>query len=166
MFYLLRPILFPSLSLLFRTMLFEYPSVLSRFCLIQKLLVQTYFAPQLSSNDVCFLAYICILVWDHNKNDWSVTHQIKYTGLRQCSDMTLLFMMFKTSRFSLKAYSKYLRYRNWGSSIAKIKIYRYILIMKTIKLCFRKLDSWKCSTLSNVISLFDLNLKNIYIWCF
>ena len=32
MFYLLRPILFPNLSLFFRTMLFEYPSVLSRFC--------------------------------------------------------------------------------------------------------------------------------------
>ena len=32
LFYLLRPILFPNLSLLFRTMLFEYPSVLSRFC--------------------------------------------------------------------------------------------------------------------------------------
>ena len=33
MFYLLRQILFPNLSLLFRTMLFEYPSVLSPFCL-------------------------------------------------------------------------------------------------------------------------------------
>ena len=33
MFYLLRPILFPNLSLFFRTMLFEYPSVLSRFCI-------------------------------------------------------------------------------------------------------------------------------------
>ena len=33
MFYLLGPILFPNLSSLFRTMLFEYPSVLSRFCL-------------------------------------------------------------------------------------------------------------------------------------
>ena len=33
MFYLLRPILFPNLSLLLRTMLFEYPSVLSRFYL-------------------------------------------------------------------------------------------------------------------------------------
>ena len=33
MFYLLRPIIFPNfLSLFFRTMLFEYPSVLSRFC--------------------------------------------------------------------------------------------------------------------------------------
>ena len=32
MFYLLRPILFPNLLFL-RTMLFEYPSVLSRFCL-------------------------------------------------------------------------------------------------------------------------------------
>ena len=34
MFYVLRPVLFPNLSLFFRTMLFEYPSVLSRFCLI------------------------------------------------------------------------------------------------------------------------------------
>ena len=34
MFYLLRPILFPNLSLLFRTMLFEYPSVHSRFCFV------------------------------------------------------------------------------------------------------------------------------------
>ena len=33
MFYLLRPILFPKLSLFYRTMLFDYPSVLSRFCL-------------------------------------------------------------------------------------------------------------------------------------
>ena len=33
MFYLLRPILFPNLTLFFRTMLFEYPSVLSHFCL-------------------------------------------------------------------------------------------------------------------------------------
>ena len=33
MFYLLRPIPFPNLSLFFRTMLFEYPSELSRFCL-------------------------------------------------------------------------------------------------------------------------------------
>ena len=33
MFYLLRPILFSNLSLFFRTMNFEYPSVLSRFCL-------------------------------------------------------------------------------------------------------------------------------------
>ena len=32
--YLLRPILFPNLSLFLRTMLFEYPSVLSRFCCI------------------------------------------------------------------------------------------------------------------------------------
>ena len=32
MYYLLRPILFPNLSLFFRTKLFEYPSVLSRFC--------------------------------------------------------------------------------------------------------------------------------------
>ena len=32
-FYLLRTILFPNLSLFFRTMLFEYPSVLSQFCL-------------------------------------------------------------------------------------------------------------------------------------
>ena len=32
MFNLLRPILFPNLSLFLRTMLFEYPSVLSRFC--------------------------------------------------------------------------------------------------------------------------------------
>ena len=32
MFYLLRPILFPNLSLFFQTMLFEYLSVLSRFC--------------------------------------------------------------------------------------------------------------------------------------
>ena len=31
-FYLLRPILFPNWSLLFRTMHFEHPSVLSRFC--------------------------------------------------------------------------------------------------------------------------------------
>ena len=49
MFYVLRPILFPNLSLFFRTMLFEYPSVLSRFCLIlratrlsNKLLQQGY----------------------------------------------------------------------------------------------------------------------------
>ena len=35
MFYLLIPILFPNLSLFFRTMLFEYPSVLSRFCLVR-----------------------------------------------------------------------------------------------------------------------------------
>ena len=34
MFYLLRPILLPNLSLFFRTMLFKYPSVLSRFCFI------------------------------------------------------------------------------------------------------------------------------------
>ena len=34
MFYLLRPILFPNLSLCFRTMLFEYPSVLSRLCFV------------------------------------------------------------------------------------------------------------------------------------
>ena len=32
-FYMLRPILFPNLSLYFLTMLFQYPSVLSRFCL-------------------------------------------------------------------------------------------------------------------------------------
>ena len=32
MFYLLRPILFPNLSLFYRNMLFEYPLVLSRFC--------------------------------------------------------------------------------------------------------------------------------------
>ena len=31
-FYLLRPLFLPNLSLVFRTMLFEYPSVLSRFC--------------------------------------------------------------------------------------------------------------------------------------
>ena len=36
MFYLLRPILFPNLSLFLRTMLFEYPSVLSRFSFIPK----------------------------------------------------------------------------------------------------------------------------------
>ena len=34
MFYLLRPILFPNLSLFYWTMLLEYPSVLSRFCLL------------------------------------------------------------------------------------------------------------------------------------
>ena len=33
MFFLLRPILFPMLPLLFRTMLFEHLSVLPRFCL-------------------------------------------------------------------------------------------------------------------------------------
>ena len=32
MFFLLRPIFFLNLSLFFRTMLFEHPSVLSRFC--------------------------------------------------------------------------------------------------------------------------------------
>ena len=32
MFYLLRPILFPNLSLFFRSMLFKYHSVLTRFC--------------------------------------------------------------------------------------------------------------------------------------
>ena len=32
MFYLLIPILLPNLSLFFRTMIFENPSVLSRFC--------------------------------------------------------------------------------------------------------------------------------------
>ena len=32
MFYLLRPVLFSNLSVFFRTMHFEYPSVLSRFC--------------------------------------------------------------------------------------------------------------------------------------
>ena len=42
MFYLLRPIPFPNFSLFSRTMLFGYPSVLSRFCftsLILKVLV-------------------------------------------------------------------------------------------------------------------------------
>ena len=34
-FYLLRSILFVNLSLFFRTMLFEHPSVLSRFCFTQ-----------------------------------------------------------------------------------------------------------------------------------
>ena len=34
MFYLLRPIIFPNLSLFFRTMLFEHPSILSQFCLL------------------------------------------------------------------------------------------------------------------------------------
>ena len=33
MFYLLKTNSFPNLSLIFRTMLFEFPSVLSRFCL-------------------------------------------------------------------------------------------------------------------------------------
>ena len=34
MFYLLIPILFPNLSLFYRTIFFEYPSVLSRFCYV------------------------------------------------------------------------------------------------------------------------------------
>ena len=36
LFYLLRPILFPNLSLFLRTMLFEQPSELSRFCIVHK----------------------------------------------------------------------------------------------------------------------------------
>ena len=35
-FYLLRPFLSLNLSLFFRTLLFEYPSVLSRFCFIMQ----------------------------------------------------------------------------------------------------------------------------------
>ena len=35
MFYLLRPSLFPNLSLFFRTVLIGYPSVLSRFCILR-----------------------------------------------------------------------------------------------------------------------------------
>ena len=37
MFYLLRPILFPNLSLFFRTMHFEHPSVLYRFCFVKEM---------------------------------------------------------------------------------------------------------------------------------
>ena len=36
MLYLLRQILFPNLSLFFRTVLFEHPSVLSRFCFLER----------------------------------------------------------------------------------------------------------------------------------
>ena len=46
MFYLLRPILFPNLSLFLRTMLFEYPSALTRFCYINNV----FFDDQLHSS--------------------------------------------------------------------------------------------------------------------
>ena len=36
MFYMLRPVFFPNLSLFFRTMLFKHLSVLSRFCSMQQ----------------------------------------------------------------------------------------------------------------------------------
>ena len=52
MFYFLRPILFPNLLFL-RTMLFEYLSVLSRFCLFLLQTIWIKLKEILKKNDVC-----------------------------------------------------------------------------------------------------------------
>ena len=47
-----------------------------------------------SSNNVRMLAYTSLQVKTHNQNEWNVTNQIEYTGLRQDSNVKFIYRLF------------------------------------------------------------------------
>ena len=69
MLYLLRPILFPNLPLFYRTMHFEHPSVLSRFCLFLVFCSLTY------QSLISVFLVVCAL---SDKNPNYIIYFIKY----------------------------------------------------------------------------------------
>ena len=86
MFYLLRQIQFPNLQF-FRTMLFEYPSVLSRFCFFNCNVNRTTWSNVYCHGYIVYLRNECLFFSVHGKWIAVRNKQIAWTAKRFSCDL-------------------------------------------------------------------------------